>query len=577
MLKFIAPLINTAAFFRKLDIKLLYFIIPAFLSMGVAVFEGLSLGLLIPLIKGVIYQDFGFARGLPGFKNIIAVLPENLTKTDSFTLVLIIVMIFAAVVIKSVLQYFSSLGISYQIGKFTNNLRKAVFDRYLGFGKLFFDRGGSAYLNTLLNQFPAIISQALINCQYVITAIFTLCIYIIILFLISWQLTFAFLLVFPILHYSVRVLIEKIKETSKVQASWYIQINKKALDIIRGIALVKLYNREKEERKDFNNLSDTVKKVEFSMRKKSFLIMPLHEIITTSMILVLIIGVAFIMTVWKAHDISGFLLFFVIIRRSTMAIGSFNVLRSSVAQIKGPVGKLKEIFDDKDKSFVRGGNHQFPGLQNEIEFKDLNFSYIKGVEILKGINFTVKKGEMTALAGPTGVGKTTIINLLLRFYECPSSSIFLDGTDIKDYTLESFRSHMALVSQDTILFNDTIRNNIAYGFDSKVSDDILIDVVKKARLYDFIQGLPDGLDTLVGDMGVRLSGGEKQRVSVARALLKASEILILDEATSSLDTHTEKLIQQAIEEAVKGRTTIVIAHRLSTIKNADKIVVIENG
>ena len=143
--------------------------------------------------------------------------------------------------------------------------------------------------------------------------------------------------------------------------------------------------------------------------------------------------------------------------------------------------------------------------------------------------------------------------------------------------MESLRRHIALVSQETVLFNDTIRKNIAYGFDSGVSDNDLVDVLKRARLYKFVQSLPDGLDTIVGDMGVRLSGGEKQRVSIARALLKGSEILILDEATSSLDSHTEGLIQQAIEEAVKGRTTIVIAHRLSTIKNADKIVVIENG
>jgi len=183
---------------------------------------------------------------------------------------------------------------------------------------------------------------------------------------------------------------------------------------------------------------------------------------------------------------------------------------------------------------------------------------------------------MTAIVGPTGSGKTTIVNLLLRFYDCPPDSIFIDGVDIRKFSLKSLRQHMALVSQETLLFNDTLRANIAYGIDN-ISDKQIMDVIEKARLYDFIMKLPQGLNTLIGDRGVQLSGGEKQRVSIARAILKGSEILILDEATSSLDTRTEKLIQEAIEKAAENKTVIAIAHRLSTIKNADKIVVIEDG
>jgi subfamily B ATP-binding cassette protein MsbA len=184
---------------------------------------------------------------------------------------------------------------------------------------------------------------------------------------------------------------------------------------------------------------------------------------------------------------------------------------------------------------------------------------------------------MTAIVGPTGSGKTTIASLLLRFYECPPSSLFLDGSDIRDYSIKFLMHHMALVSQETLILNDTIKNNMTYGLDRNVSNEELIDVSKKTKLYDFIQELPDGFDTEVGDRGVRLSGGEKQRLSIASALLKGSEILILDEATSSLDSITEKLIQKAIDEAISDKTAIIIAHRLSTIKHADKIVVIEDG
>ena len=189
----------------------------------------------------------------------------------------------------------------------------------------------------------------------------------------------------------------------------------------------------------------------------------------------------------------------------------------------------------------------------------------------------MEKGKTVAIVGPTGAGKTTIINLLMRFYDCPSSAIFIDGEDIRSFTLQSLRAHIALVSQEVFLFNDTIKNNMIYGLDREVGNDELIEVAKKARLYDFIARMPQGFDTEVGDRGIKLSGGEKQRLSLARALLKGSEILILDEATSSLDSKTEQLIQQAINEAIKNRTSIVIAHRLSTIKNADKIIVLDNG
>jgi len=238
---------------------------------------------------------------------------------------------------------------------------------------------------------------------------------------------------------------------------------------------------------------------------------------------------------------------------------------------------LREILSNEDKFFVKGGTKEFKGLKEKIEIKNLTFSYVTGLPILNNASFSIEKGKMTAIVGPTGSGKTTIISLLIRFYEIPKSTIVIDGIDIKDFTLESLRKHMALVSQETLLFNDSLRKNIIYGLKRNVSEKELIEATKKARLYEFIKKLPEGFETTIGDRGVKLSGGEKQRLSIARALLKKVEILMLDEATSSLDSITEKMIQESIDEAVKGRTSIVIAHRLSTIKNADKIVFIENG
>jgi ABC-type multidrug transport system fused ATPase/permease subunit len=225
---------------------------------------------------------------------------------------------------------------------------------------------------------------------------------------------------------------------------------------------------------------------------------------------------------------------------------------------------------------VQSGDEIFAGLSKDISFRNVQFAYVPGRAILKNVSFAIQKGGMTAIVGPTGSGKTTIISLLMRYYDCAPGSIFLDGKDIRSFTLESYLGKVAFVSQDTLLLHDSLRNNIAYGM-SEVSEERLMDAMRRARLLDLVASLPHGADTLIGDRGVQLSGGEKQRVSIARALLKDAPILILDEATSSLDSQTERLIQEAIDDAVVGRTAIVIAHRLSTIKNADHILVMEDG
>jgi subfamily B ATP-binding cassette protein MsbA len=219
---------------------------------------------------------------------------------------------------------------------------------------------------------------------------------------------------------------------------------------------------------------------------------------------------------------------------------------------------------------------ELPPVTDTIEFTDVRFQYDEDTEVLKGINLKVRAGEILAIVGSSGGGKSTLVNLIPRFYDVSSGSLAIDGTDIRDVTFESLRKQIGVVTQQTILFNDTVRNNIAYG-SPDASEEQIRDAARAAHALGFIQHLPKGFDTVIGESGARLSGGERQRLSIARAILKNAPILILDEATSSLDTESEHEVQQAIENLVQSRTTFVIAHRLSTIRNADRIIVIQDG
>jgi len=215
-------------------------------------------------------------------------------------------------------------------------------------------------------------------------------------------------------------------------------------------------------------------------------------------------------------------------------------------------------------------------LDGDIAYRSVAFGYGSGKHVIAGLDLSIKRGETIAFVGPSGAGKTTICSLLPRFYEVDAGAILIDGMDIRDMTLKSLRSNIGIVSQDVFLFAGTIRENIAYGrLDASEAE--IVEAARRARLAEFIADLPEGLDTVIGERGVKLSGGQKQRLAIARIFLKNPPILILDEATSALDTETERAIQQSLAELAEGRTTLVIAHRLATIANADRILVIENG
>lgn len=562
---------------KRIKVKLIYFVIPSVFAVVASIFEGISVGVLIPTVKGVIEADFSFLKTVPVLNRVLSAFPAVFENRNSAVFIFLVGLIFFAAVAKNVFQYLATLSTLFQIERFANNLRKSVYERYLSFGKLYFDQNSMGYLHQVLVGCTSGIAGALHTLQDALYSVFTLIVYLAIMLFISWKLTIFVMIVFPVLHYSLKWLIQKIQKTSQSFAESYFRMGKNISNALLCIPLVKAYTWEKKEREYFDSASDHVERFKFSMEKKRSLISPVQEIILLCMILSLVTLVAFFLIRERQGEIAGYLVYFLILRRSMNALGIFNNIQAAFASVSGQTSEIVKVFDDHDKHFVPDGTKEFMGLRHRIEFHRLNFSYPRGVEALKEVSFSIEKGKMTAIVGATGSGKTTLANLLLRFYDHSPGTITFDGIDIREFAIKSLRSKMALVSQETFLVNASLRANLVYGLENPVSDGQLLRVANQARLSELILKLPEGLETEIGDRGVKLSGGEKQRVSIARAMLKGCEILILDEATSSLDSKTETLVQEAIDAVIQDRTAVVIAHRLSTIRRADKVVVIDNG
>ena len=274
------------------------------------------------------------------------------------------------------------------------------------------------------------------------------------------------------------------------------------------------------------------------------------------------------------EDFTRFLVFlFMMFQPLKKFSGLNNTIQTGLAAAE----RIFSTLESQPEVYEKPGAVQLSSFQNSIQFDNVSFRYDDdGPLVLRDIDLEISKGQMVALVGPSGAGKSTLSDLIPRFYDATTGKILIDGTDIRDFTINSLRSRIGIVTQDSILFNDTIRANIGYGMENASEEDI-IEASKAANAWEFISEMDKGLDTIIGERGIKLSGGQKQRVSIARAILKNPPILILDEATSSLDTESEKLVQDAIDNLMENRTVLVIAHRLSTITHADNIIVLERA
>ena len=340
-------------------------------------------------------------------------------------------------------------------------------------------------------------------------------------------------------------------------------------ETLTGNRIVKAFGMEKAEAGKFRKITQRVFKLNLRQKMTHSLSSPLMEILG-------IIVVAGFLVYARAQIINLrmtaglFVAFIIALIKLYDPVRRMSGLNNSFQQAFGASGRIFEIMSLETERDT--GRRTMPLFSDRIEFEDVHFAYEPHDKVLDGITFTIRRGEVVAIVGSSGAGKTTLVNLLPRFYDVSSGRILIDGVDVREFQLQSLRSQVAMVTQDVILFNDTIRANIAYG-DAAAVDDTVRDAAKAALVDDFVTDYDAG----IGERGQRLSGGERQRVSIARALLKNAPILILDEATSSLDAESEALVQQALQNLMEGRTTIVIAHRLSTVRRADRIIVLADG
>ncbi len=395
------------------------------------------------------------------------------------------------------------------------------------------------------------------------------------LFYLHWKYAFFIVVVLPVLAIPLAQFARKLRKASKDSMIQISEIYTSLQEMLSGFTVIKSFCREKHEEKRFAVNNKDYYNVQQRIVRVDARTTPVMEVLSmTGVAIVLWFGGKDVINgAWTLGDFTAFIL---AVQQMYQPIKNFAQLNSTMQQAVSASERVFEILDQETKIFNLPDAKNIDAFTKNIVYKNVSFEYEQNKSILKDINIDIKKGQTVAFVGSSGSGKSTIANLLLRFYDVNSGEILVDGINIKNLTLESLRDKIGVVSQDVFLFNDTVKYNIAYGKLDATYEEIEF-AAKAANAHKFISKMPNGYNTLIGERGMKLSGGEKQRIAIARAMLKNPPILVLDEATSALDSESEKLVQEAIETLMKNRTVILIAHRLSTVINADQIVVIDKG
>jgi subfamily B ATP-binding cassette protein MsbA len=399
---------------------------------------------------------------------------------------------------------------------------------------------------------------------------------IIILLNYSVKLTFVALVIAPLLTLSLQPVLRKLRKGHRRLRGDYGEITSVLQEVVSGVRLVKSFRGERYEDGRFMDASHRYSAGMVRITRIAFLSQPMTEMIGTSVaMLILWMGAREVLG-GGSMDSATLITFMILVMRLLPPLKQLSQAPTTAQQSFASAERLFEVVDMATEAQTDRGTHEVAGLRETLAFEHVTFAY-DGDPVLRDVSFVARRGQVIALVGASGAGKSTLVDLIPRFYEPSGGVIRLDGIDTRDIRLASLRGLTGIVSQDTVLFNDTVRSNIAYGAGDRFTDAQVEAAARAANAHDFIRQLPDGYHTVLGERGTRLSGGQRQRLAIARALLTDPPILILDEATSALDTESERLVQEAIDRLLAGRTVFVIAHRLSTVVHADQILVLDRG
>ena len=499
------------------------------------------------------------------------------TEKDYFMLKIIPLALVVLYSLKAILMYAQNLimfGISWEL---VVQFREKLFAHIhrLPFG--FFEENDTGKLISRINNDVVVMQSTVTRLlkEFLQNSV-TLMGLLVWVFYLKWDWALMALIIFPLMILPVSNIGRKLKKFSHKGQEILGNINATILESFSGIKIVRAFGLEPRELKKFQNFNDDYLKVMKKNVKYVEMTSPFLEVLGVA-------SSAFILWYGGSQVLNGeisqgtFLAFLVAL---FMMYTPIRILFKIMASIQTSLAGAERVFDILDLPEERVGKSQkeLIGFQGKIEFKDVCFRYPSRTKmVLDKINLTVNKSEVIAIVGMSGAGKTTLVDLLFRFFEVTSGKILIDGEDIQGFKLSSLRSHLSLVTQETFLFNDTVLNNIAFGKEGNSTREEILVAAKAAHVDSFVKNIDDGYETLIGERGVKLSGGQKQRIAIARAILRNAPILILDEATSALDSESEKLVQDALHNLMEHRTSFVIAHRLSTIKHANRILVMDDG
>ena len=486
--------------------------------------------------------------------------------------------IFCVFLFKNIFLYIKNILVSYVQFSLIVRIRNRLYRHIHALSMSYFNKKKSGELaSVMMNDVNVMQNAFTTTFQKLLVEPLNILFFGAILFIIDWKLSLVALLTLPLagfLYVSVGVSIRRKSKRIQEKIASIMHILTEALYTIR---VIKAFATKDHEIQKFETEGNRYFHLLFRRAKLNNLATPINEIIGVliGVILLWYGGMQVIQTeTLTSEDFLRFILVLFAMLAPIKTLGTVNItIQNSLAAAE----RVFKVIDSKPDINDKPGAKEIESFSEEIRFDNVSFDYgEKSVPVLKNVSFSISKGSVVALVGSSGAGKSTIADLIPRFYDTTSGSLKIDGEDIREYKLSNLRKMMGIVSQEVILFNDTVKNNISYGQPETKETDI-ISAAKSANVMEFIDSLPEGLDTVIGERGIKLSGGQKQRLSIARAIIKNPSVLILDEATSSLDSESEKLVQQAIEQLMKDRTVLVIAHRLSTVKNADEIVVLEKG